>query len=1123
MRLEELAPGARINGVVAGAPVDLIAVTAIGGDTVRVVYRTASGELGEQILMRANEPFIEEVAEQATPFDADTEEFKLAAEALRIQTAAYSDPMLAVITSDLDALPHQIEAVYGHLLDRIPLRYLLADDPGAGKTIMAGLYIKELMLRGDLARCLIVTPGGLVEQWQDELHEKFGLRFQILTADLLNATPPGESVFADHPRLIVRMDQLARNDVLREQAERSSWDVVVVDEAHRMSAHYYGRKVETTARYRLGQLLGRNAQHLLLMTATPHAGKEADFQLFLALLDADRFEGRFREGDHAVGAEGLMLRRIKEELLTFAGKPLFPQRAAYTVPFSLSDLETELYERVTEYVRQEWNRVDQLQLMGDTVRGNRVGFALTVLQRRLASSPEAILRSLDRRRHRLEQRLEELLARPTATPDRLPEVSVADILDEDLAEQSEEIEEAVVDAATAARSAEELRFEISILADLVALAQRVRQSGMDRKWAELRQLLEKAAPDKLIIFSEHRDTLRYLVDRIGRLLGSSDPVVAIHGGMAREARKAAQVRFTSDPTCLVLVATDAAGEGLNLQRAHLMVNYDLPWNPNRIEQRFGRIHRIGQTQMCHLWNLVAVNTREGAVFERLLAKIEEQNAALGGKIFDVLGEAFEGTPLHELLVDAIRHGEDPKVKAHLDRIIDERVGDTAVKLVQERALHHDLLDRSDLERVRRDLEEARARRLQPHYIEGFFRDAFTRSGGRFRAREPGRLELTHVPQAVRERRPAGTPIALRYERVCFDRSAVRAGDAPAAQLLAPGHALLDAVVSYTIERYGEALDRGALLIDRLDPTEDPRLLVAVREEIIDGAERSVAKRFGYVELWRDGRTRSSPAPYLDYASPHDWERDVVAGLTAETWMSDARRTAESWAASEDLPSWYAEVNAHRRAQVERTRALVADRLEREIKYWLDEASRFAQIQRQGGHPAMLPATAEQRAEDLRHRLARRLAELDREEHTQVRPPAVAAVALVIPQGILDKLAGRSGAIVPEYADLAEVERRAMRAVVEAERVIGRTPEVMAHSNPGYDVRSRDADGHLIHIEVKGRASGADTFFVTNREVRVGQNADEYRLALVDVAPDGSTSDSVRYVRRPSRTCACRRS
>ncbi|MBO0769661.1 MAG: DEAD/DEAH box helicase, partial [Solirubrobacterales bacterium] len=402
MRLEDLVPGSSVVGVVPGGPVEVIAVAPMGADSVRLVYRTESGELSEQILMRVNEPGLEAVAAARTTFDADPEEFKLAAEAMRIRAAALSDLMLAVTTSDLEPLPHQIEAVYGHLLDRVPLRFLLADDPGAGKTIMAGLYLKELMLRGDLSRCLIVAPGGLVNQWQDELTEKFGLRFAILTADLVAATPPGQSVFDEYPRLIARMDHLARNDELTEQVKHSRFDVVVVDEAHRMSAHYFGRKLESTRRYRLGQALGEATEHLLLMTATPHAGKEEDFQLFLALLDPDRFEGRYREGEHLRGADGLMLRRIKEELLTFEGRPLFPQRVAYTVPYELSEIEGRLYEAVTDYVRQGWDRVDQLRNAGETVQGNRVGFALTVLQRRLASSPEAILRSLERRRSRLE-------------------------------------------------------------------------------------------------------------------------------------------------------------------------------------------------------------------------------------------------------------------------------------------------------------------------------------------------------------------------------------------------------------------------------------------------------------------------------------------------------------------------------------------------------------------------------------------------------------------------------------------------------------------------------------------------------------------------------------------------
>lgn len=346
-RLEELTPGARVTGVAGAGEVTVVAVQWHGSNALTLTYKDADGRLGESILYREREPSLNVTAAAAAqPFDGDPAAFRLAAEALRIRMAARFDAMLAVSTSDLEALPHQIKAVYGELLPRTPLRFLLADDPGAGKTIMAGLYIKELMLRGDLARCLIVAPGSLVEQWQEELLDKFGLRFELLTRAMIDAAVDG-SVFERNPLLIARMDQLSRSEELTERLERSDWDLVVIDEAHRMSAHYFGHELKKTRRYQLGELLGRITRHLLLMTATPHAGKEEDFQLFLALLDGDRFEGRFRDGVHAVDTDGLMRRMVKEELLTFEGKPLFPERRAYTVPYELSLAERELYEAVT--------------------------------------------------------------------------------------------------------------------------------------------------------------------------------------------------------------------------------------------------------------------------------------------------------------------------------------------------------------------------------------------------------------------------------------------------------------------------------------------------------------------------------------------------------------------------------------------------------------------------------------------------------------------------------------------------------------------------------------------------------------------------------------------------------
>jgi SNF2 family DNA or RNA helicase len=443
-------------------------------------------------------------------------------------------------------------------------------------------------------------------------------------------------------------------------------------------------------------LLSTLTRHFLLMTATPHNGKEADFQLFMALLDGDRFEGRFRDGVHTADVSDLMRRMVKENLLKFDGTPLFPERIAYTVPYQLSDAEAILYRAVTEYVREEFNRAEALE---NDKRAGTVGFALTILQRRLASSPEAIYQSLRRRRERLESRLRELEVLQRGGQARPIDACLAacprreDIEDLDEAPDNE-VEAAEqrhprpghrrpLDGRTAHRdrNAEGARRPGAGRAPQRHRHQvaRTRQSARPRSsprrpspprgrtasplWRRPDPAAQPSPHQKLVIFTEHRDTLNYLEQRITTLLGRREAVVIIHGGIGREERLKVQESFKHDPEVQVLLATDAAGEGINLQRAHLMVNYDLPWNPNRLEQRFGRIHRIGQTEVCHLWNLVAEETREGDVYRKLLEKLEQARQALGGQVFDVLGKLeFEGRSLRELLIEAIRYGERRKSK-----------------------------------------------------------------------------------------------------------------------------------------------------------------------------------------------------------------------------------------------------------------------------------------------------------------------------------------------------------------------------------------------------------------------------------------------------------------------------
>ncbi|MFZ1551427.1 MAG: DEAD/DEAH box helicase, partial [Anaerolineae bacterium] len=403
MRLEDLKPGSSLTGLEPAAVATIVAVVPIAEGAVTVIYRTPDGTLKDRLLGRVDEAHIA-VATQERPwaFDGNGENFKLAVEAKRIDLAFLFDPMMAVHTSNIDPLPHQITAVYESMLPRQPLRYVLADDPGAGKTIMAGLYIRELFMRADARRVLVVAPGSLVEQWRDELYEKFGLEFRIFSRELEAASPSGNP-FEDHDQLIVRLDQMARNAELQDKLCAASWDLVVFDEAHKLSAHFYGTKLEKTGRFEFAERLGAQTRHLLLMTATPHNGKEEDFQLFLSLLDSDRFYGKFRDGVHKVDTSDLMRRMVKEEMVRFDGTPLFPERRAYTVNYTLSDLESALYESVTHYVQTEMGKADQL--VG--ARKGSVGFALTALQRRLASSPEAIFQSLKHRKERLETRLRE--------------------------------------------------------------------------------------------------------------------------------------------------------------------------------------------------------------------------------------------------------------------------------------------------------------------------------------------------------------------------------------------------------------------------------------------------------------------------------------------------------------------------------------------------------------------------------------------------------------------------------------------------------------------------------------------------------------------------------------------
>ena len=1147
--------------------VNVVNVQWHGSDALTLVYRNSEGRIADEILYRHDEDRLE-IVEQSRPwsFDGDGALFRITAEAHRIRLAHLFDPVLAVHTSLVDPLPHQITAVYEAMLPRQPLRFLLADDPGAGKTIMAGLLIKELLARGDLKRCLIVCPGSLVEQWQDELSSRFNLPFDILTKEGLESARTG-NWFLEHDLAIARLDKLSRDEDAQKKlsAPDNRYDLVVCDEAHKLSATFTGGEIKYTKRYHLGQLVSGITRNFLLMTATPHNGKEEDFQLFLALLDGDRFEGRFRDGVHQVEVSDLMRRMVKEGLLKFDGRPLFPERIAYTVPYRLSSAEEQLYSEVTEYVRKEFNRAEALQ---NDKRAGTIGFALTILQRRLASSPEAIFQSLQRRRERLETRLRELeLLQRGGTVAATAVAATGPVLEDDDVEDLEDApdneieatEEAILDQATAASTIAELKLEIQTLTRLEALAADMRRRGEDAKWRELSHLIGEiftpaalasriaetdtptygagsvskptASPrQKLVLFTEHRDTLNYLQSKISGLMGRAETLVIIHGGMGREDRRKAQEAFLHDPEIRVLLATDAAGEGINLQRAHLMVNYDLPWNPNRLEQRFGRIHRIGQTEVCHLWNLVAEETREGDVYRRLLEKLEEARNALGGQVFDVLGKLqFEGKSLRELLVEAIRYGDQPEVRARLTRTVEHGFDRARLQdLLEERALAHDAMDGSRIARVREDMERAEARRLQPHYIESFFLEAFKRLGGTARERESHRYELTNVPAPVRNRdRQIGTgePILMRYERIAFEKHLIAPNSKPLAAFVCPGHPLLDAVLDLTLERNRDLLKRGAVLVDERDNGTIPRVLIFLEHSIQDanvlttGDKRTISRRMLYIEMVASGDMKHMYyAPYLDYRPLTDDEPDAATLLARpeSDWIIDnLEQSAGNHAIATVVPEHLGEVRHRRLEWIDKTRQAVKDRLTKEIAHWDYRAEQLKQQEQAGGAGARLNSQeARRRADDLQVRLERRLAELDNEAHISALPPAVLGAVAVIPIGLIEEVRGNAHPSVSTSADTQASAARARGIVMDVERGLGFEPVDREYEKLGYDIESRVPDtGRLRFIEVKGRVEGAATITVTKNEILYSLNKpDDFILAMVEF--QGEDQHSVHYLRQP---------
>lgn len=1131
--LEELRPGVVLGGVTAGAPVKVINTSWYGDDALELCFRTSSGQVCTEILYRDAQERLTAVNERDhRKFNGDGSLFRLACEARRIRHGHLFDPLAAVHSSLAMPLPHQVLAVYESMLPRKPLRFLLADDPGAGKTVMTGLLIKELIWRGDIQRCLLVCPGGLTQQWQDELARRFQLHFARLSEEQTEAQRGNP--FLEENLLIAPMGMLARNPLLREQLTDADchWDCVVCDEAHQMSASFVQGEIKASRRYQLGQLLAGRSRHLLLLTAHPQGRMDDEFQLLMALLDQDRFSGQFQEGLSIADTADVMRGMTKAQLLRFDERPLFPERRMHTVIYSLSDAEEVLYNSMTEYARAQLNCAETL-----ADDEGAVNIALGTLQRRLSSSPEAVNRMLRLRREGLSERLQSLqsrhqadVARALATPvDELTSEDFKDLLgdvaDPDIARYGMQL----VARATASRSIDGLREEIATLEKLEAMARDITHSHEDRKWRELAQLLSgifapiSSAADavseatgsgqhgarKLVIFTSYLETLHYLQRRVETLLGQPGAVVCIHEDLPRQARHQAQDKFRNDPQAQVLIATDTVSDGLNLQHTHLLVNYDLPWNLEHLERRMGRIHRIGQTETCHFWNLVADSTREGHLCHHFLTRLNEAHQVHGGQVYDLPGSIrFAGASLQELLLEAVRHGEMPEVRLRLDQQVSDALAPAHVReLLEARRRAGQVMDVAQVRRVRETVERAGVRRLQPHYLRAFFMDAARHLGIALGNDEDAQvLQIRQAPIALKGALPA--------QAFTFDNAWDGGSDgrAPAAEILTPGHPGLGTLLDVIDQRYGQLLEQGAVLVDDADTGAQPRVLFLLEHSVHGGASgQLLSRRTFHIETQADGSiNRLQCAPYLDYRPLTEDEPDAesLLGAPAFNWINrDLEDAVQQYAVNELVAEHVQEVRDQQLTWIDRTTDAVRLRLAREIGRQEEQLEQLLEDEHAGLHDAPVSSIdLEQRLGELKNRQDQRLGELERARHIAAQPASVTGVAVIVPGGLL------TGQPPPQ--ELQNNHALALGAVMREERWLGYRPEDHSQRRSGYHIESGDpGSGMLRFIAVKPCCHGDETVVVTRNELLCALNKpDDFILALVELGSIGE--ERVHYLRRP---------
>lgn len=1034
-------------------------------------------------------------------FQGDPIKFGLFAEAERINSAYQFDPLFAVNCSVVDPLPHQVEAVYKFLLPLPKIRFLLADDTGAGKTIMTGLLIKELMMRGLAERILVITPGGLTRQWQeDEMGVKFNIPFTLVNRSLFSSDP---NIFHTAPRIVTSIDFISREDVLN-VASNSHWDLIVFDESHKLSAYDYGSKVYKGRRYMAAEVLSKQCEHILLLTATPHRGRTDTFKKLLQILDEDIFatdeiaSNRIKELEHN-GINKFFIRRLKEDMKDWQGNPLFKDRHTKTVAYELTLEEKELYDAVTGYLTKKKEEASE-------TKNIHVSLALTVMQRRLVSSIFAIKNTLGRRYHALKGILDETNKNPNLFSQR----HKLEGFDVDNIEEFEDLEDDERDALenilsdpkkfklfTTAKSLSEIQTEANEVKRLYEMAESLyNRKQEEKKFQELQELLKSNGVlengEKLVIFTEHKDTLLYLEERLTKSGGYK--VATIHGGKLVDERREAQWAFAK-PDTQILIATDAAGEGINLQFCRLLINWDIPWNPNRLEQRMGRIHRYGQKQDVLVFNMVASNTKEGKVLERLLTKLDIIREAMGDdRVYDVIQDVLEGVGLDDI-INSVFNGKE----TDLDRFLSQDDATLKLKFTekineQKDKLAHSMVDYKDARTLKENSDE---KRLQPIYIRLFFEKAFQNLGGVFTELRQSIFRIDKMPDPVIAELKGAYKIhfdAIRSIQFCFDKQIFldyqSVGDLGKVHYINPGNPVFDSLVTVVRNLYREDMIKGTILISP-DDKED-YFSFFVKSQIVDNRaskkDDSIAdERLVMIYQSKDGEFHiTSPAKFIDLHTPNEFTKPVepppVVSINEVVQWSFEKITTRQF---EDTKAHVKKDAADRRVYLESAFTQVI----MDLQIAIHELQGKVLLGDYRVQEMILKK--QERINELILKKQSRLESLELMTQLNPKAPEILGCAYVVPLTQVEYV-GHYGMSRDD-----EAESIAMKTAMDYEISAGWKPQDVSANNEGYDVKSVSPEELKRYIEVKGRSAGDGSVMLSENEMnRLAQLGDAAWLYIV---------------------------